>query len=88
MPITKVNDTLYLRLPARTGATNGNNAANAINATNAIYGGDATGKQGTSPIQTIPLALALAMRGRPIRTATASLNELTPQVTQVSEVVL
>ena len=88
MPITKVNDTLYLRLPARTGATNGNNAANAINATNAIHGGDATGKQGTSPIQTIPLALALAMRGRPIRTATASLNELTPQVTQVSEVVL
>ena len=88
MPITKVNDTLYLRLPARTGATNGNNAANAINATNAIHGGDATGKQGTSAIQTIPLALALAMRGRPLRTATASLNELAPQVTQVSEVVL
>ena len=88
MPITKVNDTLYLRLPARTSATNGNNAANAINATNAIHGGDATGKQGTSAIQTIPLALALAMRSRPLRTATASLNELAPQVTQVSEVVL
>ncbi len=91
MPITKANDTLYLRLPARTGATNGNNAANAsnaINATNAIHVGDSTGKQGTSAIQTIPLALALAMRGRPLRTATASLSELAPQVTQVSEVVL
>ena len=91
MPITKVNDTLYLRLPARTGATNGNNAANAsdaINATNAIHVGDTTGKQGTNGIQTVPLALALAMRGRPLRTATASLSELAPQVTQVSEVVL
>jgi general secretion pathway protein L len=91
MPITKVNDTLYLRLPARTGATNGNNAANAsdaINATNAIHVGDTTGKQVTGAIQNIPLALALAMRGRPLRTATASLSELAPQVTQVSEVVL
>ncbi len=88
MPITKANDTLYLRLPARTSATNGNNGANAINATNAIHRGDATGKQGTSPIQTLPLALALAMRGRPLRTSTASLSELAPQVTQVSQVVL
>ena len=88
MPIKKINDTLYLRLPARTGATNGNNAANAINTANAIQVGDTTDKQGTSSIQTIPLALALAMRGRPLRTATASLGELAPQVTQVSEVVL
>ena len=35
-----------------------------------------------------PLALALAMRGRPVRTATASLSELAPQLTQVAEVVL
>lgn len=88
MPITKTNDTLYLRLPARTGTSNSVNAANAINEIHAIHVGDTTGKQGTSSIQTIPLALALAMRGRPLRTATASLSELAPQVLQVSEVVL
>jgi general secretion pathway protein L len=82
MPITKANDTLYLRLPARTGPSN------ATDATNAIHVGDPAGTQGTSAIQTIPLALALAMRGRPLRTATASLSELAPQVTQVSQVVL
>lgn len=82
MPITKANDTLYLRLPARTGPSN------AIDATNAIHVGDPAGTQCTSAIQTIPLALALAMRGRPLRTATASLSELAPQVTQVSQVVL
>jgi len=82
MPITKANDTLYLRLPARTGQSN------ATDATNAIHVGDPAGTQGTSAIQTIPLALALAMRGRPLRTATASLSELAPQVTQVSQVVL
>ncbi len=82
MPITKANDTLYLRLPARTGASN------ATDATNAIHVGDPAGTQGTSAIQTIPLALALAIRGRPLRTATASLSELAPQVTQVSQVVL
>jgi general secretion pathway protein L len=82
MPITKANDTLYLRLPGRTGQSN------ATDATNAIHVGDPAGAQGTSAIQTIPLALALAMRGRPLRTATASLSELAPQVTQVSQVVL
>ena len=82
MPITKANDTLYLRLPARTGPSN------ATDATNAIHVGDPAGTQGTSAIQTIPLALALAIRGRPLRTATASLSELAPQVTQVSQVVL
>ncbi len=82
MPITKANDTLYLRLPARTGPSN------ATDATNAIHVGDPAGTQGTSAIQTIPLALALAVRGRPLRTATASLSELAPQVTQVSQVVL
>jgi general secretion pathway protein L len=82
MPITKANDTLYLRLPARTGPSN------ATDATNAIHVGYPAGTQGTSAIQTIPLALALAMRGRPLRTATASLSELAPQVTQVSQVVL
>ena len=82
MPITKANDTLYLRLPARTGPSN------ATDATNAIHVGDPAGTQGASAIQTIPLALALAMRGRPLRTATASLSELAPQVTQVSQVVL
>ena len=82
MPITKANDTLYLRLPART------SPSNATDATNAIHVGDPAGTQGTSAIQTIPLALALAMRGRPLRTATASLSELAPQVTQVSQVVL
>lgn len=35
-----------------------------------------------------PLALALSMRGRPLRTATASLSELAPQVAQVAEVVV
>ncbi len=34
------------------------------------------------------LAIALAMSGRPLRTATASLNELAPQLTQVADVVL
>jgi len=34
------------------------------------------------------LALALAMRGRPLRTATASLSELAPQLTQIADVVL
>ena len=82
MPITKANDTLYLRLPARTAPSN------ATDATNAIHVGDPAGTQGTSAIQTIPLALALAIRGRPLRTATASLSELAPQVTQVSQVVL
>ena len=82
MPITKANDTLYLRLPARTGPSN------ATDTTNTIHVGDPAGTQGTSAIQTIPLALALAMRGRPLRTATASLSELAPQVTQVSQVVL
>ena len=82
MPITKANDTLYLRLPARTGPSN------ATDTTNTIHVGDPAGTQGTSAIQTIPLALALAIRGRPLRTATASLSELAPQVTQVSQVVL
>jgi general secretion pathway protein L len=35
-----------------------------------------------------PLHLALAMRARPLRTATASLSELAPQLMQVSRVVL
>lgn len=35
-----------------------------------------------------PLSLAVAMRGRPLRTAVATLTELAPQLTQVSEVVL
>ena len=39
-------------------------------------------------LPSLPLNFALAMRGRPIRTAVASLTDLAPQITQVSEVVL
>lgn len=42
----------------------------------------------TGTLHSAPLALALAMRGRPVRAATAALPELAPQLTQVSEVVL
>jgi general secretion pathway protein L len=43
---------------------------------------------GTGATHNSPLALALAMRGRPVKAATASLSELAPQLTQVAEVAL
>ncbi len=74
---TDVQDTLYLRVPSRTSVST------------AISGNGLTATAGaTVAIQNIPLALALAIRGRQLRTATASLSELASQMTQVSQVVL